>query len=1049
MIGTVLLNRYKIESELGKGGMGIVYKAHDALLHRAVAIKFLNTEGVGLEGKARLLQEARAAAQLNHPNIVSVYDAGEANENSFIVMELVNGETLRKTKQPTLPEALTMAQQICLALDHAHANGIIHRDLKLENIVITNTQSLKLMDFGLARTADDVRLTEEGVITGTLAYIAPELIQGQPASPQSDLYAFGVILYELLTGQSPFQGTMNTILAQHLHAMVKPPSEINPQIPVWLNNLVLLLLSKLPEERPASAKEVLGLLNQKTESPAVTVAYTVSPKSKNNLPAQLTSFIGRENAIEEVEKLLIHHRLVTLTGSGGTGKTRLSLRLAEKLLDQFEYIWFVELAPITDPGNILQAIFSAIGLSEQQGKTAQEILIDYLREKNTLIILDNCEHLIEASAKITDTLLNQVPSLKILASSREALAVKGEMAWHVPSLSMPDVKHLPDLDELSRYETFQLFVERATLAKPNFTVTKENASFIAQICSRLDGIPLAIELAASRIKALSVEQIAARLDDRFRLLTGGSRTALPRQQTLRATIDWSYNMLSEQEKTLLAHLSVFSGGWTLEAAEQVCSQDGSELNILDLLTQLADKSLVNVHEGINFPRYQMLETTRQYVREKLLDSGTGTLIHDNHLRYFLEFAEKAANEIHGPTQAELINLLEDEHDNFRAALEWSISAKNTAVSLRLLNATRWGWFIRAHFSEIFSWFEKIRILPEVEEHPLLFAKLLNQIGQDYWTLGKFDEAQKMFKESQTLCLKLGTEGEILLAEALSWQGWAMLTLSDESDRKKSEDFLKQGLALYEKHGDSWGIALTTLHIGFLEMVRGRGKIALEYFEHSRKIFQQIGDLFGLARVFQAMVFQYSQDEQYEEAKIYSNRVLSIDEKLQFRAGTIIALDSLATIYRQTNDYGKAMDLYNKAISIGNEYGYEPIFSYFNLALLALQQNDYAEASQKFIHAFEQDSTANDTEKVCVLLMGMAAVAGGTNQPKYSAKLYGAAQTIFDSTEYRMEPFNQKEIERHIQLAREQLVPEEFTTCSNEGRAMTREQAIQFALGYNP
>lgn len=1043
MIGLTLLNRYKIETELGRGGMGIVYKAHDTLLNRAVAIKFLTTEGVGAEGKIRLLQEARAAAQLNHPNIVSIYDAGEADGNSFIVMELVNGDTLRKTKKPTLQDVVSMAQQICLALDHAHANGIIHRDLKLENIVITNTQTLKLMDFGLARTADDVHLTEEGVITGTFAYIAPELIQGQPASSQSDLYAFGVILYELLTDQSPFEGTINTILAQHLHAIVKPPADVNPQIPAWLSDLVIRLLNKLPEERPASAKEVLGLLNQKTESSAVTVSFAISPKSKNNLPVQLTSFIGREKALEELGKVLSQHRLVTLTGSGGTGKTRLSLQLAENVFNQFDYIWFVELAPITDPDHILQTIFSAIGLSEQQGKSAQEILIDYLREKNTLIILDNCEHVIESSAKIADILLSQAPLLRILASSREALAVKGEMAWHVPSLSLPDLKHLPELNELAQNESISLFTERATLTKSNFSLTKENASFVAQICSRLDGIPLAIELAASRIKTLSVEQIATRLDDRFRLLTGGARTALPRQQTLRATIDWSYNMLSEQEKALLAHLSVFSGGWTLEAAEQVCSQDGSESNILDLLTQLADKSLVNIYEGINFPRYHMLETTRQYAREKLLDSGTGTLIHDDHLRYFIEFAEKAAKEIHGSTQAEIINLLEDEHDNFRSALEWCISAKNTLFSLRLFNAIRWGWFIRAHYSEIFSWFEKIRTLPGVEEHPLLFAKLLNQIGQDYWTLGRFDEAMKILKESQALCLNLGTKGEVLLAETLAWQGW--VTPSGKSDIKKSENLLKQGLALYEKHGDPPGIALTTLHIGYLEMIQGRGVNALEFFEQSRKIFQEIGDLFGLARVFQSMAFQYSRNENLEEAKIYANRVLAIDEKLQFRAGIIIALNSLATIYRQTGDFSKATDLYNRSISISNEYGFKSKAAHFNLAFLALHQNSYADASQKFIQAFKQNTQENDTESACVLLMGLAAVAGGTNQSKRSATLYGAAQTIFDATEYRMQPFNQKELERHIQLAREHLRLEEFTASSNDGRAMTREQAIQFAL----
>jgi serine/threonine protein kinase len=257
MIDEILLGRYKIESELGRGGMGIVYKAHDTLLNRAVAVKFLNTAGVDLAGKARLLQEARAVAQLNHPNIVSVYDAGETDGNPFIVMELVKGTTLRKMERPQLPEALHMARQICQALEHAHSNGVIHRDLKLENIIITDTQTLKLMDFGLARAADDVRLTAEGTIMGTLTYLAPELFQSEPASVQSDLYAFGIILYELLTGQAPFQGPGYTVVMQHIEGKVTPPSVLNADVPARLDNLVLLLLSKRPEERPASARDVL------------------------------------------------------------------------------------------------------------------------------------------------------------------------------------------------------------------------------------------------------------------------------------------------------------------------------------------------------------------------------------------------------------------------------------------------------------------------------------------------------------------------------------------------------------------------------------------------------------------------------------------------------------------------------------------------------------------------------------------------------------------------------------------------------------------------
>ena len=297
----------------------------------------------------------------------------------------------------------------------------------------------------------------------------------------------------------------------------------------------------------------------------------------NNLPVELTSFIGREKEIAEVKQQLIDHRLVTLTGSGGTGKTRLSLQVAADLLDQFPHgIWFVELAPLTDPELVPQTILSTIGLNEQPGTPPLELLKQYLHEKKSLIVLDNCEHLIEASSKVTDILLNAAPELKILASSRESLGVRGELAYPVPSLSLPDIKHLPLIEQLSQYEAVRLFIDRAALVSPRFDVDKQNAPFIAQICYRLDGIPLAIELAAARVKFMSVEQISKRLDDRFRLLTGGSRTALPRQQTLRALIDWSYDILSEQEQILLRRLSVFADSWTLEAVEDICDGNGIE-----------------------------------------------------------------------------------------------------------------------------------------------------------------------------------------------------------------------------------------------------------------------------------------------------------------------------------------------------------------------------------------------------------------------------------------------------------------------------------------
>jgi predicted ATPase len=394
----------------------------------------------------------------------------------------------------------------------------------------------------------------------------------------------------------------------------------------------------------------------------------------NNLPAQLTSFIGREKEVAEVRRLLATTRLLTLTGSGGTGKTRLSLRVAEEFCGDAssephysDGVWFVELAPVTDPALVPQTVATVLGLRDETGQALTERLAGFLRDKQVLLILDNCEHLLEGCARLSDTLLRAAPNVKIIASSREALGIAGETTYHVPSLATPggqpsEIKTQPS--DLLQYAAVRLFVERAAAAKPGFTLNDSNAPVVAQVCARLDGIPLAIELAAARVRALPVEQIAARLDDRFRLLTGGSRTALPRQQTLRALIDWSHALLTEPERVLLRRLSVFAGGWTLEAAEVVTKDEGKRMkdetdsfhpsafilhpsDVFDLLTRLVEKSLVNLDEQAAEPRYVMLETIRQYARDKLLESDEGESLRDAHLSYFTTWAERMVPRLQG------------------------------------------------------------------------------------------------------------------------------------------------------------------------------------------------------------------------------------------------------------------------------------------------------------------------------------------------------------------------------------------------------------------
>ena len=418
----------------------------------------------------------------------------------------------------------------------------------------------------------------------------------------------------------------------------------------------------------------------------------------NNLPVQVTSFVGRGRELQEVRRKLAEARLLTLIGPGGTGKTRLSIQAAAEELTAFpDGVWLVELAPISDPSLILHSLATVLHLHEQQGMELDELIVNYLRARRSLLLLDNCEHMIEDCAALADRYLRLCPDLKIMASSREALGILGESVYRVPSLTLPEVSAVTP-ESLAASEAGQLFTERAAAVDPGFRLTAANTSSIAQICARLDGIPLALELAAARVAVLSPEQIASRLDDRFRLLTGGSRASLPRQQTLRALIDWSYETLSQDERTLFRRLSVFAGGWTLEAAEALCA----DLPAIDLLTRLVNKSLAVVEEEEPGRRYFYLETIRQYARDKLLEAGESALLRNRHLEFFIKFAETAGPMMDRSEVLEWIPLLEAELDNLRAALEWSLETDQIAA-LRLVGCLAYFWSRRGYAVEGIHW----------------------------------------------------------------------------------------------------------------------------------------------------------------------------------------------------------------------------------------------------------------------------------------------------------------------------------------------------------
>jgi predicted ATPase/class 3 adenylate cyclase/Flp pilus assembly protein TadD len=571
-----------------------------------------------------------------------------------------------------------------------------------------------------------------------------------------------------------------------------------------------------------------------------------------NLPQQLTSFIGRDYEMAEVKRLLSspapNARLVTLVGAGGCGKTRLAQQVGADLLSRYsDGVWLVELAALTDPALVVQEAASVLEVREQPGRDLTGTLADYLQSRNLLLILDNCEHVIGACAPLVETLLRACPNLRVLATSREALGIAGETIWRVPSLMQE--------------EAMSLFAERAASAVPTFAVTPRNRSALAQVCARLDGIPLALELAAARVRVLTVEQIARHMDDRFRLLTGGNRTALPRQQTLRALIDWSYDLLDDAERALLRRLSVFAGGWTLEAAEAVCEDFGFSISdfglenpaatiqnpkskiqngdVLDLLTRLVDKSLVMVEEGPAEMRYRLLETVRQYARDRLLEAGEAATARDRHLACFLQLAETAERNLVGPEQAAWLNRLETEHDNMRAVLDWSVEGE---TRLRLAGALHRFWLVRGHLTE-----GRARLEGALARgggvSDAVRAKALNGAGILAWAQGDFAAARSRFDES--LLLRRKTNDPRGMAAALNNLG--MLS-SEQGDFVSARACYEESLGIYRELQDRTRVAMVLANLGGIAMDQGDCAAAGPLFEESLAMHRESGDQGSMAAV---------------------------------------------------------------------------------------------------------------------------------------------------------------------------------------------------------
>ena len=731
---------------------------------------------------------------------------------------------------------------------------------------------------------------------------------------------------------------------------------------------------------------------------------------RHNLPAPRSTFVGREREIEEVKRELAMTRLLTLTGVGGSGKTRLALEVARNLLEAYpQGVWLVELAPLSEAVLVPKALAEALKVPERSGEPLADTLIEVLRDRQLLLILDNCEHLLDASARLVDVLLDSCPRLRILATSREGLGVEGEIRWVVPSLSVPEQgRRTPSLEELEAYESVRLFVERARGRDSSLSLSPHNASAVADICKRLEGIPLAIELAAARVGTLSVEQISQRLEDSLKLLTGGSKTQMAKQRTLRGALDWSYELLSEDEKKLFGGLSVFAGGWTLEAAEAVGVGGGvEEDNILDVLSGLVEKSLVVPRGGEQGDvRYRMLEPVRQYARDTLEEDGEGEEARRRHATFFLALAEEAEPRLQGPEDSEWLERLEREHDNMRAALSWTLqSEEEVELALRLGGALGWFWHMHGHLGEGRKWLEAALAMDGLASVILRIKALeaLFWLTYDQWDL---DRAEAVAQEAA----QLGAEADIDSSLAASLRIMLARSAWVGGDYERDKELLEESLEISREANDKIKIVEALLQLANTAWGTGDEARAKEIYEEGITLCREVG---------------------------YTYRLPGF-------------LLSLGYVLMLEGDYERGAALNEEAVEICREHGYKGSLNYAldNLGWAALLEGDYERARTPYEESLVVSKELGDKIVASDSLEGMACISAAQGGALRAGRLFGAAEALREgvgAVPYQLNPEEESWREPYLAAARSQLGEDSWEEALAQGRAMSMEEAIEYAL----
>ena len=1018
LIGSTV-SHYRVIEKLGGGGMGVVYKAEDIDLGRFVALKFL-PDDVAHDPQAlsRFQREAKAASALNHPNIVTIYELGHLNGTHYIAMELICGETLRSLlSSGPLPyrKAIAIATEIADALAKAHETGLVHRDLKPENLMVAQGGNAKILDFGLAKLRDHSvdperstqgnLLTDPGTVMGTVGYMSPEQANGDDVDFRSDQFSFGAVLYEMINGHPAFQGRGR---AEIIAAIVRdqPQPSINVPAPAPFFWILQKCLAKDANQRYSSTRDLardLATVRDLRIDPET--RYTVRPPS--NMPVQRTAFIGREREMANLRQLLSRGdvRLVTLTGPGGVGKTRLAVQVVTEISAGFAGgVCFVSLSAVSSKESAFRAIAQAVGLREMPGQSSQESLKEYVSglTQPLLLLLDNFEHLLSAASDVAE-LLTFNPNLKVMVTSQALLHVYGEHELPVPALAAPDLRSVPQVPEaLSRFPAVALFLERAKAVKHDFTLTKENATAVAAICSRLDGLPLAIELAASRVKLLQPTAMLTRLESSLNLLTGGARDLPVRQQTLRGTVNWSYSLLNAAEQSLVRRLSVFTGGCTLEAVEAVCDTKGDlGIDVLDGMSSMVDKSLIQqLEQSGTEARFLMLSTIREYALERLVESGEEFATRRAHAAYYIVLAEEGGEDL--SNHPEWLERFDLEHQNFRDALEFLIRISDADWGMRLGAALFHFWETREHFAEGRALLERLVHLPGAVQ-PKMRARLLFGTAVLADSQGDFDFAQKLQEEILKACRDLQDHRGV--AVALNALG---VTAQQRGDVETACSLFEQCVAAWRKLGSSIDIARALSNQANVARLQGKYPLAHALYDECLAIFHDVGDSTAVAWT----------------------------------------LNYLGDLARESVDSTASRCYYEQSLSafrqLGDDWGIASVLC--DLATLSAAQSKHDDAERLYGESIKIFQNLRHKRGIARVLECFAVSAAAQSRAEQSLRLAGAAAALRRRIGAPLIPAEQSRLEKKLETARMMLTNAAGLEAWSSGWEMSVEEAVQDVLG---